>query len=213
LPAEIAADELPWEPSIQALLPFPQILGMMANDMPWTEEVGDAFLADPEAVMDAVQHQRQLAYKFGHLRSNGQVMVRTGPYIEIVPVDPWYIGVPYYDPSIVFYGPRPGVYVRYGYGVRLAPVYAPWGWGSTKFGWNEKVLYINNAPWKRSWSNRTVYVHPYTGVTRYDKRGAAGAAEKHEVIRRTDKERAAERKGETHKEEHRDQKAAAKPRK
>jgi hypothetical protein len=36
LPAAIAADQLPWQPSVQALLPFPQILTMMASDMPWT---------------------------------------------------------------------------------------------------------------------------------------------------------------------------------
>src|SRR5262245_41125614 len=58
LPSEIAADRLPWEPSVQALLPFPQVLEMMVSSMAWTEELGDAFLANPEAVMDAVQRQR-----------------------------------------------------------------------------------------------------------------------------------------------------------
>jgi hypothetical protein len=199
LPAEIEADRLPWEPSVQALLPFPDILGMMASSMPWTEELGDAFLANPDAIMDAVQRQRSLAYKFGYLRSSSQVVVRNGPFIEILPVDPWYIPVPYYDPAVVFYGPKPGVSVRYGYGVRLAPVYAPWGWGATKFGWGEKVLYINNSPWKRTWTNKAVYVHPYAGVTRYQK---AAVAEKHEAIRRSEKEKAAEHKSEARKEEH-----------
>src|SRR5215470_2783500 len=86
LPAAIAADRLPWQPSVQALLPFPQVLGMMAGDMPWTEEVGAAFLQSPDDVMDAVQRMRALAYRHGYLRSNAQMVVRSGPFIEIVPV-------------------------------------------------------------------------------------------------------------------------------
>jgi len=206
LPSEIAADRLPWEPSVQALLAFPDVLNMMASSMPWTEELGDAFLANPDAVMDAVQHQRTLAYKYGYLRSTPQVVVRSGPFIEIVPVDPWYVYVPYYDPAVVFYGPKPGVYVRYPYGVRLTAVYAPWGWGgATRFGWSEHVLYVNNAAWKRNWTNKAVYVHPYMGVTRYEK---AAIAEKHEAIRRDEKEKAAAQKGQASKEDH---KSAAKP--
>jgi hypothetical protein len=215
IPAEIAADRLPWEPSVQALLPFPDVLNMMVSSMPWTEELGDAFLADPMAVMDAVQRQRMLAYKYGHLRSNQQVVVRSGPFIEIMPVDPWYVFTPFYDPAVVFYGPRPGTVVRYGPGVRLTPVYAPWGWGATKFGWGERVLYINNTPWKRTWTNRTVYVHPYAGITRYEKRAVA---EKHAVLKRSEQEKIAAQKGQTKKEEHKATPAAkptekAKPRK
>ncbi len=59
LPAAIAADQLPWQPSVQALLPFPQVLAMMAGDMPWTEELGAAFLVSPAEVMAAVQRMRQ----------------------------------------------------------------------------------------------------------------------------------------------------------
>jgi hypothetical protein len=73
LPSAIAADQLPWQPSVQALLPFPQVLSMMAGDMPWTEEIGAAFLASPEAVMDAVQRQRRVAYGYGYLRSTAQM--------------------------------------------------------------------------------------------------------------------------------------------
>src|SRR5438270_6912539 len=40
----IATDQLPWDPSVQALLPFPSVLEMMASDMNWTTQLGDAFL-------------------------------------------------------------------------------------------------------------------------------------------------------------------------
>jgi hypothetical protein len=138
LPAAIAADQLPWQPSVQALLPFPQVLSMMAGDMPWTEEIGAAFLASPEAMMDAVQRQRRVAYGYGYLRSNAQMVVRDGPFIEVLPVDPGFIVVPYYNPAVVFVRPRPGILVggvvRFGFGVRIGGAFAPWGWGTTRFG-------------------------------------------------------------------------------
>ena len=61
-----------------------------------------AFLADQAAVMDSVQRLRHEATQFGYLRSTPDVTVTNGPYIEIAPVDPYYIQVPYYDPLIVF---------------------------------------------------------------------------------------------------------------
>jgi hypothetical protein len=50
----IQADQLPWDPSVQALLPFPSVLDMMASDMNWTTDLGNAFLAQQQDVMDAV---------------------------------------------------------------------------------------------------------------------------------------------------------------
>ncbi len=41
----IQADQLPWDPSVQALLPFPSVLDTMASDMGWTTDLGNAFLA------------------------------------------------------------------------------------------------------------------------------------------------------------------------
>src|SRR5580704_18494368 len=36
----IQGDQLPWDPSVQALLPFPSVLGTMASDMNWTTDLG-----------------------------------------------------------------------------------------------------------------------------------------------------------------------------
>jgi hypothetical protein len=203
LPSAIAADQLPWQPSVQALLPFPSVLDMMASDMPWTQELGSAFLVGPQLIMDAVQRQRHLAAGYGYLRSNAQVVVRTGPYIEILPANPAFMVVPYYSPAVVFAAPRPGFVVggaiRFGFGVSLGAGFAPWGWGSTRFVWANHGLIVNNAPWGRTWANRAVYVHPYAGVPRYR---VAGRAEQHPAIGRSQRERDAERGGRAREEEH-----------
>jgi hypothetical protein len=207
LPEAIASDQLPWQPSVQALLPFPQILGMMASDLPWTEEVGAAFLASPDDVMDAVQRQRQAAYRYGYLRSNAQVVVRSGPFIEIAPVDPSIIVMPYYNPAVVFVAPRRGVVVgavRFGTGVHLGVGFAPWGWGTTRFAWGQHVLFVNNSPWHRTWATRAVYVHPYAGVPRYRAAVVVRSSDHHELRERTVHEREAERDGHRHVEEHKD---------
>src|ERR1019366_3976825 len=104
----IQGDQLPWDPSVQALLPFPSVLQMMASDMNWTTDLGNAFLAQQQDVMDAVQMERRKARDFGYLRSNGQIVVGGGPYITIMPANPAFVVVPYYDPRIVYYAPRPG---------------------------------------------------------------------------------------------------------
>lgn len=204
LVAAMSADQVPWDPSVQALLPFPSVLDMMASSMPWTQELGNAFLTQSTDVMDAVQRNRQMAMSYGYLRTTGQVIVVPGPYIEIRPANPDYIVVPYYDPLIVFAPPRHGIVVgaaiRFGFGVTLGAAFVPWGWHATHFGWRDHVVVINNAPWRRTWVNRSTYVHPYTAVPRYPAR----AAEQHRVMERSEKERSAARQGRGYKEEHHD---------
>src|SRR5882724_5017653 len=76
----IADDRLPFDPSVQALLPFPSVLNMMASDLPWTTSLGNAFLDQPQDVTDAAQRLRQQARDYGYLRSNAEVTVSNGPY-------------------------------------------------------------------------------------------------------------------------------------
>jgi hypothetical protein len=167
----IQADQLPWDPSVQALLPFPSVLDMMASDMDWTTDVGNAFLAQQQDVMDAVQRERRKARDYGYLQSNSQIVVGGGPYITIMPVNPGFIVVPYYNPAVVFFAPRPGFFVggaiRFGFGVTIGGFFRPWGWGYSRFDWGAHAVFINNAPWRRTWFNRGTYVHPYPGVRRF----------------------------------------------
>jgi hypothetical protein len=196
----IAADQLPWDPSVQALLPFPSVLEMMNADMNWTSQLGNAFLAQQQDVMDAVQRQRALAMRYGYLKSGDEVVVGGGPYITITPVDPAFVVVPYYDPAIVFFPPRPGFVIgggiRFGFGVSLGSYFAPWGWGPAglRFDWGAHSVFINNARWGRSWVNRGAYVHPYPGIRR-PAPGFVRPPEGHEIERRSEDERNAARQG------------------
>jgi hypothetical protein len=189
---------------VQALLPFPSVLDMMASDMNWTTDLGNAFLAQQQDVMDAVQRERRRARDFGYLRSNGQIIVGGGPYITIAPVNPAYVVVPYYDPRIVFVAPRPGFVVggaiRFGFGVTIGGFFRPWGWGYDRFDWDRHAVIINNEPWRRGWGDRRAYVHPYPGVRRYAP--AERAPERHDLHERSERERAAPREGRRAPEEH-----------
>jgi hypothetical protein len=200
----ISDDHLPWDPSVQSLLPFPSVLDMMASDMAWTNEVGNAFLAQQPDVMDAVQRERRRAYDYGYLRTNPQIVVNYGPYISIAPANPAFIVVPYYDPLIVFAPPRPGFFIGgaigFRFGVTIGPAFAPWGWGVNRFAWNEHRVFINNAPWGRTWVNRGAYVHPYAAVPRYS---GPRPAERHELQGRSERERQAWRSGREREEDHR----------
>lgn len=202
----ISNDQLPWDPSVQALLPFPTVLELMANDMNWTTDMGNAFLAQQQDVMDAVQRMRRQARDYGYLRTGPQIVVSGGPYISIQPVRPDYIVVPYYDPVVVYARPRPGFFVgaaigfRFGVGVGVA--FRPWGWGLNRIAWNQRVVVVNNAPWRRTWVNRTVYVHPY--AVRRTVVVNRPVVEHHELIERSERERSAGHYGHERVEEHRD---------
>lgn len=209
----IQADQLPWDPSVQALLPFPSVLHLMASDMPWTSAIGNAFLAQQQDVMNAVQRERAKAYQYGYLRTNGQVVVAGGPYITIMPVNPAFVVVPYYNPAVVFVAPAPGFFVggaiRFGFGISVGVAFRPWGWGVVgvnRFDWGAHRVFINAAPWGRTWGNRAVYVHPYPAVRRYAV--AQRVPEAHAVHPQTEHERQAAREGrpshEEHKDEHKD---------
>jgi Protein of unknown function (DUF3300) len=166
LAGAMQADNLQWDPSVMGLLPFPQVLDMMARDPGWTQSLGSAVLAQRGDVMDSVQRDRQEAYSFGYLRpSPYDNVVYDGNYVQIVPVNPAYLYVPYYDPAVVFVRPRPGFAV--GLGIRFGPAvvigggFAPWGWGSVGFAWGAHNILIDHTPWNRMWVNRGYYVHPY----------------------------------------------------
>ncbi len=149
-----AAKQQNWDPSVQALVAFPDVLSMLTRDIRWTRALGDAFLNQQADVMTAIQTMRASARANGRLQSTPQqqVTVEQNPdpqyadqqAIAIQPTDPQVIYPPQYDPGYVWgppaYGAYPDLYYpNYGFGY-YPPVYlgsyfggfggfGGWGWG------------------------------------------------------------------------------------
>ena len=105
-----------WDPSVQSLAAFPQVLAMMHDRLEWTQQLGDAFLANEPQVMETVQSLRARAQSAGNLQSTPQqTVVVQEKYITIEPAQPQVLYVPVYDPMFV-------------YGPWWAPAYPPWYW-------------------------------------------------------------------------------------
>jgi hypothetical protein len=209
----ITADQLPWDPSVQALLPFPSVLTTMAADINWTTQLGNAVLGQRQDVMDAVQRERAVSMDYGYLRSGPHVLIaRNGPFITILPADPAFVYVPYYDPAVVFIAPRPGfaiaTAVNFGFGFNIGVAFQPWGWGAVRLDWASHGWFIHDALWARNWGNRAVYVHTYPALKRFDRPGVrplgvAAHPEGHKLEERSPKERESDRTGRRRQEEHR----------
>lgn len=69
----------PWDPSVKSLVAFPQLMALMGENPQWVQNLGDAFLAQPQDVMDAVQRLRLLAQQTGSLKSTPQQTVTSVP--------------------------------------------------------------------------------------------------------------------------------------
>jgi Protein of unknown function (DUF3300) len=131
-----------WDPSVKSLMPFADVLRLMDRNLEWTEQLGDAFLAQQADVMDAVQRLRQRALAQGTLQSTPQQTVTTDQsVITIEPASPDVVYVPYYVPDIYgpwpwpgyppyYFGPPPGVFIGgalIGFGIGIG-FWQPWGW-------------------------------------------------------------------------------------
>lgn len=152
---------LTYDPSVQALIPFPTVLDMMAKYPTWTDQLGDAVAAQKDGVMDAVQRLRHKAYENGHLKSNEQVTVSAADTVIVVqPTRTEYVYVPVYNPRVVYYVRSDGytTYVRYSSGVWLGTWYGEWGWGTCWFDWGPRVIYVRNYRW---YPHRPIPHHPH----------------------------------------------------
>jgi len=101
-----AAAKQTWDASVQALVVLPDLLKRLNQDISWTSDLGNAFLAQQPGVMEAVQRMRQKAESKGALQSNKEQQVTTttqggNTYIEIQPASPEVVYVPQYDPVAV----------------------------------------------------------------------------------------------------------------
>ena len=158
---EDAMQKQSWDPSVKALTAVPETLAMMNDQLKWTQDLGDAFLAQQSDVLDAVQRLRARADAAGNLKTTPQQkVVRTNrpagspagapaqAYV-IEPTNPNEYYVPIYDPGVVygawpyetyrpFYWYPPGYVAAGVFGFATAAVVGAAIWGNVNW-WNRRV--------------------------------------------------------------------------
>ncbi|MBU5637133.1 DUF3300 domain-containing protein [Geomonas sp. Red69] len=133
-------DYQPWDISVRAVAHYPQVLYMMDREYQWTASLGQAYIEQPQDVMDAIQRLRRFAYDQGNLFSTQQQQVFfEGDIIRIVPARPQYVYVPVYDPTVVYverYYPS-SPFITFSVGFSIGP------WLNRDFNWREHRVYYH----------------------------------------------------------------------
>jgi hypothetical protein len=158
-----AVAKQPWDPSIQSMAAVPEVVKRLSDDVQWTTDLGNAFLAQQSDVMDSVQRMRKKAKDKGALESNEQQKVETKvveekTVIVVESANPEVIYVPSYSPTVVYgppvypyppiyYPPYPpgAAFVSFSFGVMMGA--AIWGGSCCGCGWggsNNVNINVNN---------------------------------------------------------------------
>jgi hypothetical protein len=156
-----AVAKQPWDPSVQSMAGLPDLVKRLTDDIQWTTDLGNAFLAQQSDVMDAVQRMRKKAQDTGNLKSTEQQKVETQvveskSVVVIEQANPQVVYVPTYNPVVVYgppvypyppiYYPPPGYYaaglaISFGIGIAMG---AFWGGGwCCGCGWGGGNVNIN----------------------------------------------------------------------
>lgn len=174
-----------WDPSIQAMAEFPDLVNQLAENIRWTDQLGNAFLAQQNDVMDSVQRLRAKAVDKGALKTSEQQKVETKiveskTVVVVEPASPEVVYVPSYDPMVVWgapYYPYPpmaypaypagGMLLSFGAGVAVASAWGHGGWGwNCGWGGNNNInINRNNAFVNNYNSQRVNAANRYGGAT------------------------------------------------
>jgi len=145
-----AAKDKEWDPSVKAMLEFPEVLTMMNEKLEWTQKLGDAFLAQQKDVMASAQRLRQKAQESGNLKTTKEQVVKVDKETQVIVIQsasPEVVYVPTYNPTVVYgvwaypaYPPYPVYAYPYGAGLAFAAgvavgVAARGGYGAWGCGW------------------------------------------------------------------------------
>jgi hypothetical protein len=149
---------------VQSLVAFPDAVKRMSENITWTTNLGDAFLAQQSEVLDAVQRLRLKAKESGKLASTEQQTVTTKvvekqTVVVIEPAKTDVVYVPVYDPALVWgppVYPYPAVYypppppagamlISFGVGMMIgSAMHGGWGYNT---GWghsHNNVVVVNH---------------------------------------------------------------------
>jgi hypothetical protein len=149
-----AAQQQGFDPAFIALVGFPQVIQMMAENIDDYAAIGSAVMANQAEVSASIQRLRAQAYASGALRSTPQQLVdvqQNGgqPIYAIQPANPQVVYLPQYDPTVVYTGGAGPGLVTFGIaiGITALLVSQPWGWGGWGWNWGGRRIYYNRGPW------------------------------------------------------------------
>lgn len=204
LEAEAAVDAVEhkdWDPSVRALVAFPQILQRMSEDLDWTQRLGDAFLLNEAQVMNVIQDLRQKAYAAGSLQKMKHVTVqRERKIIVIEPAVERVVYIPYYDTRVVYgnwwWHDYPPTYWRHPHdhhyvgGFYWGPrAYLGVSFFSTSFHWHQhRVVYIDHHHYhgrhvRRPYTSRKIARHEGARHWQHNPEHRRGVAYRNERMR------------------------------
>lgn len=156
-----AAQAQGFDPAFIALVNFPQVLDMMAENIDNFATIGQVFASNQGTVMDSVQRLRQQAYASGALQSNQYQAVDvqnqgSSQVVVIQPASPQVVYVPQYNPQVVYAQPSTSAMVTtslltFGAGIALGAWISnnsyPWGWGGWGWNWGRRTVVVHNNYW------------------------------------------------------------------
>ena len=155
-------EQQPWDPSVQAVAHYPEVLKWLDDNLNWTTELGGAFINQQQDVMDSIQRLRATAQSLGNLRTTSQAdVINDGGSIEIVPVSPDVVYVPVYEPEVVYVDT--GTFITYSIGFPVGL------WLDCDFDWHHHHLCIwdHDHPRPDNWWHEKGEAHDgaFTGRT------------------------------------------------
>jgi hypothetical protein len=104
-----ALKEHDWDISVKSLCGFRPVVKQLNDDLAWTQDLGDAFLAQENDVLAAVQRMRARANEAGNLKTTEQQTVIVKEQVIVIqPTNPQVVYVPTYPPATVYAPPPPG---------------------------------------------------------------------------------------------------------
>ena len=184
-----AAEKAGFDASFVAIVLFPDVLKLLADNKQWTTELGKAFLSDQKAVLASAQRLRGQAKSVGNLKTTPQQEVKTETsggqqVIVIQPANPQVVYVPQYNPQTVYTSPPPqqtqqqssssgdaaaAGLIGFTAGILLGAAvannnnYGYYGWGAWGCSWHSSAVVVRGGAWRVPPAGRYPYARPVAG--------------------------------------------------
>jgi hypothetical protein len=200
-----AVEDKDWDPSVQALVPFNDLLQKLSQDLDWLQSLGSAFLVNEQQILVSVQNLRKKAYEQGNLTNNDYLNVEQDEgEIIIETVHKEVIYVPYYDTRVVYgnwwwhnnqpyYWQRPvhsifsaGLYWSVGFNIRPNFYFSGFHWRNRHVVANYHYRSHANRYWSSRHNNRQVVrvrEYPRWSHNQQHRRGAQHRVNGQRIVR------------------------------